>query len=446
MPLRRRDLMLGGLGAGLALSAMPAQAKPPPHREAESSFGLTAAGGRLDQTASLQDAIDRAAKQGVSLLLPPGIFTVTRLTLKPGTVIRGTPGKSVLRLLNGNGILEAKDIDGIHLSDLVLDGAHQPMGPDAALFSTSHVRHLTLQGCRILNSANDGIALHNCSGRITGCEIGAVRGTALFSMDAGGLEVSQNDVHDCGDNGIQIWRSASGEDGSLVTNNRVSRIKAVSGGSGQNGNGINVFRAGSVLIANNRIADCAFSAIRDNSGDDCQIIGNSCSRLGETAIFVEFSFNGAIVADNVIDSAALGISITNFNDGGRLAAVHGNLVRNIYFRKNGDPRGIGIAVEADCAVTGNVIDQVAGFGIAIGWHQYLRDITATGNLVRTCTIGIAVSVDRAAGYALIANNMVSGAAKGAIRGMQGTTPVGTDLTKPKAQTFANLAMYQNVGL
>ena len=128
-----------------------------------------------------------------------------------------------------------------------------------------------------------------------------------------------------------------------------------------------MFRAGSVLVSGNRIADCAFSAIRSNSGSNCQMIGNSCARLGEVALYAEFAFEGAVIANNLVDKAATGISVTNFNEGGRLAVVQGNLIRNLFIRKDADARGIGIAVEADSVVSGNVIEGSPGFGIMIGW-------------------------------------------------------------------------------
>ena len=65
----------------------------------------------------------------------------------------------------------------------------------------------------------------------------------------------------------------------MVISNRIERIMAKSGGSGENGNAINVLRAGSVLINGNRIADCSSSAIRASSASNCQMIGNSCRRL-----------------------------------------------------------------------------------------------------------------------------------------------------------------------
>ena len=60
-----------------------------------------------------------------------------------------------------------------------------------------------------------------------------------------------------------------------------------------------------------------------------QIIGNNCAALDEVAIYSEFGFEGAVIADNVIDGAETGISVTNFNEGGRLATVRGNIVRNL---------------------------------------------------------------------------------------------------------------------
>ena len=66
----------------------------------------------------------------------------------------------------------------------------------------------------------------------------------------------------------------------------------------------------------------------------------------------------------------IGVAITNFNEGGRLAIVQGNLVRNLRARRPAgtdpnDGAGIGIAVEADTSVTGNVIENAPVAGIAV---------------------------------------------------------------------------------
>ena len=79
--------------------------------------------------------------------------------------------------------------------------------------------------------------------------------------------------------------------------------------------------------------------------------------------------------------------MTNFNEGGRLAVVQGNIIRNLVADRAAgtdpnDSAGIGIGVEADTAVTGNVIENAPAAGILLGWGRYLRDVTVTGNVVR----------------------------------------------------------------
>ena len=69
--------------------------------------------------------------------------------------------------------------------------------------------------------------LRRVSGSVVDCEIGNTRKAALLSEDAGGLEITGNHVRDCGDNGILVWRSAAGEDGTIVTGNRIERNMTV---------------------------------------------------------------------------------------------------------------------------------------------------------------------------------------------------------------------------
>ena len=107
--------------------------------------------------------------------------------------------------------------------------------------------------------------------------------------------------------------------------------------------------------------------------------------------------------------------------------VQANLIRNLFFRKTVDPSGNGIAVEADSVVTGNVIENVPGFGIVAGRARRLRDVSVTENIVRNAYIGIGIPARRSAGSARITGNLISGAENGAIRAMNGPTPIGPDL-------------------
>jgi uncharacterized secreted repeat protein (TIGR03808 family) len=448
MDVGRRQVLLGGLGLGLAATAGPRVASAGDDTgvpQAFSTYGIVPAGGALDQTATLQLAADQAAESGTPLFLPAGVYSASRLTLKSGTHIAGVPGRSILRYRDGGAVVSLEGVENLRLSGLVLDGDAKPLGGGGALLLATEVKQIDVADCRFTGSDADGVVLRKTSGRVTDCEIGDIRKAGLFSEDAAGLELAHNHVHDCGDNGILVWRSELGEDATIVSANRIERIAAKSGGSGQNGNGINVFRAGSVIVSGNRIADCAFSAIRANSGSNCQMTGNSCARLGEVALYAEFSFEGAIIANNLVDKAATGVSVTNFNEGGRLAVVQGNLIRNLFFRKYGESYGVGIAIEADSVVTGNVIEGSTAYGIMIGWGRYLRDVSVTDNLIRNAMIGIGVSVDPAAGTALITNNLISGAKDGAIRAMSGPTPTGADLAQANAAAvYGNLAVYGNV--
>jgi uncharacterized secreted repeat protein (TIGR03808 family) len=443
MALGRRELMLGALGMGLALATGP---RPARAEEGEiphpfSTYGLVPGDG-IDQTASLQEAADKAAESGTPFFLLPGNYMSGKLELKSGTQIQGVPGKSVLRCNGGGAVISIENASDIRLTGLTLEGKAKPIDSGALLIAKS-VKGLTLSDCRVIGSAEHGIVLRKVSGRITDCEIGGISGSGLFSEDAAGLEIAHNHVRDCGDNGILVWRSEAGEDATIVTSNRIERITAKSGGNEQNGNAINVLRAGSVLINGNRIADCASSAIRASSASNCQMIGNSCARLGDVALLTELSFEGAVIANNVVDKAAVGISVTNFKEGGRLTVVQGNLIRNIFFRKDIDSRGIGIAVQVDSVVSGNVVEGSPGYGVMIGWGGYLRDVSVTDNLIRDAYIGIGVSTDPSTGTALITRNMISGAKDGAIRAMNGPTPVGSDLAMASAEAYRNLAIYSN---
>jgi uncharacterized secreted repeat protein (TIGR03808 family) len=153
-----------------------------------------------------------------------------------------------------------------------------------------------------------------------------------------------------------------------------------------------------------------------------------------------------VIADNVIDGAENGIAVTNFNNGGRLGTVHGNLLRNINQRRPDTPpewSGVGIGIEADTAVTGNVIENTIFAGIRAGWGPYLRNVTVSGNVVRNAGYGIAVSVVPGAGGAAISGNLISGAKLGAIVGMEWAKSATGDLTKEGVERFPQLTIAGN---
>ena len=57
-----------------------------------------------------------------------------------------------------------------------------------------------------------------------------------------------------------------------------------------------------------------------------------------------------------------------------------------------------------------MVENAEFAGIMVGWGPYLRDVTLTGNVVRASPIGVGLSVVPGAGGAVVAANMITGAA------------------------------------
>jgi uncharacterized secreted repeat protein (TIGR03808 family) len=331
------------------------------------------------------------------------------------------------------------------LHDLQLDGAgHGGSADRPGLVAFLACRAIELSGLELVASARSGLHLERCSGRVDNLSMSDIADTGIFALDAEGLVLSGSRIVACGNGGIRVWASEPRFDGTLISGNDIADIRAEGGGNGQNGNGINVFRAGGVIVKGNRLRSCAFSAIRLNSTNDAIVSGNTCLDSGEVAIFSEFAFAGSVIADNIVDGAAQGISMTNFNENGRLAACTGNVVRNImpFSRVNPDTSPVGIFAEADAVVANNLVDSVPGLGIGAGWGPYLRDVSVIGNIVREVEIGIGISVADGAGAALVANNLIAGASRAGIAGLAWTDVVTDDLVRD-AGRFPNVTVNGN---
>lgn len=402
-----------------------------------------------DQTRALQRAIDEAARANAPLALPPGVYRTGSLRLANGSQLVGVRGATTLMFTGGASLLTAEGADHIGLGNLTLAGGSIPLPERRGLVHCLGGRGLRILNCEITGSGRNGIWLENAAGEIRGNIIGKTATTAIVSFDALGLTVARNTILDANDNGIEILRTAIGDDGSIVTGNRIEHIKAGPGGSGQHGNAINAFRAGNVIVSGNRIGDCDYSAVRGNSASNIQITGNSVSSVREVALYSEFAFEGAVIANNTVDGAAVGISVCNFNEGGRLAVVQGNIIRNLLPKRPigtapDDDAGIGVYVEADTSVTGNVIENAPSFGIMAGWGKYLRDVAITGNVIRKAFIGIGVSVADGAGTALVGNNVISDTPRGAVVGLDHARPMTPDLAADGAAKYAQVAIGANV--
>ena len=108
-----------------------------------------------------------------------------------------------------------------------------------------------------------------------------------------------------------------------------------------------------------------------------------------------------------------------------------------------DSIGLGIGGEADTVVTGNVVEGAPLVGISLGYGHYLRDVTATSNIVRNTRIGIQVSVAPGAGNAIISDNVIANASLGAVLGSRWRDVVPGDLTKVGSAEYPHLTVERN---
>jgi uncharacterized secreted repeat protein (TIGR03808 family) len=451
MDVNRRHLIGASAGVAGALAMSPDAARAAPLTSALgrdiTQYGVRP-GSPDDQTRALQRAIDDAARMQAPLALPPGVYRTGMLRLQSGTQLIGVRGATKLVFTGGASMLQGEGATSVGLTGITLDGGGIALPARRGLVHCLGGRDIRIADCEITGSGGGGIWFEQVSGDISGNIITRTAASAVVSFDALGLLVSRNTIVDTSDNGIEILRTAIGDDGTLVADNRIEDIKAGPGGSGQYGNAINAFRAGNVIVRGNRIRNCDYSAVRGNSASNIQITGNSVSGVREVALYSEFSFEGAVIANNTVDGAALGVSVCNFNEGGRIAVVQGNVIRNLLPKRPigtapDDDAGIGIYVEADTSVTGNVIENAPSFGIVAGWGKYLRDVVISGNVIRNAFVGVGISVTPDAGTALVNNNVISETPRGAVVGLNHARAITSDLSAEGAQRFAQVMIGTN---
>lgn len=403
---------------------------------------ITFAPGNGDETSALQDALNQAAANGLELFIPGGRYLVSGLHLPSGVSVRGVAGATFLTS-SGETILSGQNISNVTLNGIGFDGSGLGSA-DIALVNLENCANLSLSDCGFDALSGNGLTAFATSGRIEDCRFADLGETALHLQDSTGMLVSGNRIARCGNGGVRVWRYENGFDGTIVTGNHISAIGSTRG-NGQNGNGINVFQADGVICADNVISDCDFSALRTNTTNDTIFKGNQCFDCREVAIFSEFGFSGTVIANNLIDRAATGISMTNLDSEGHLAVCMGNIVRNITRNSptNPDTIPIGIFAEADTAITGNVVENVPGTAIGAGWGPYLRNVLVADNVVREALIGIAVSVAEGAGTVKISDNLVANASAAGIAGMLWTDIATANLAEDAGQ-YPHVSMSDNV--
>lgn len=439
MKLTRRHV-LTGLGAALLSSSARAQSLD------GGALGLTGDSAD-DQSATLEAAMNQAVANGRPLFIPAGTYRVGNLLAPSGLRMHGVPGRSLLASAGTGPVLRLSGSAQVSLQSLGFVGAAASTDGQVedGLVVIDASSDISIEGCTFTGGSGNGLAIRDAAATISGSTFSGHGLAAIFSLDSRGLMLTGNRISGCANNGIQVWGSENRHDGSIITGNTISQIGWRNGGNGQNGNGINVFRADDVVVANNQISDCAFTAVRLNSTNNVSVTGNVCRTSGEVAIFSEFAFSGSVITGNVIDGAASGISVTNLDSGGHLAVVSGNIVRNIAARSevNPDTRPVGIFAEAETIVSDNVVENVPGVGILAGWGSFLRNVSVTDNVLYAVNVGIAVSVAEKPGPVRVAGNLISDPLDHGIVGMAWLDIASDDLVRDAAK-YPHVTLEDNV--
>jgi uncharacterized secreted repeat protein (TIGR03808 family) len=436
--LTRRHLLSGA--AALA-ALVPARAMAQLEAAIGHGFANAADFGVLpdgtDQSEAMRGAVAAASAAGLPLYLPAGTYAMNQIELPSAMTLFGVRGATTLVSTISAPVITAYSSRAVSVRDLVVDGSGDGANAESqGLLVFANCDELELEGLQLSNGSFSGVRLDRCSGRVENLAVSGFS-DGIFSYEGRGLVLAHNRISDCANGGIRVWGPGEGDtayDGTIVSENDISGIGSTSG-NGQNGNGINVYRADGVTVRGNRLRNCDFSAIRLNTTNDTIVSGNTCLDSGEVAIFSEFGFSGSVIADNIVDRAAQGISMTNFDQNGRLATCTGNIVRNIAARSlvNPDTTPAGIFAEADAIIANNVVESVPGVGIGAGWGPYLRDVVISSNLIRDADIGIAVSVAEGAGSATVTGNRIVSARRAAIAGTAWQDVVTDDLARDAGQ-------------
>jgi uncharacterized secreted repeat protein (TIGR03808 family) len=403
-----------------------------------------------DRTDWIANGLREAAKRGAAFKLPAGVTATRSLELPDGAKMVGAPAGSTLQLIGQGPLLYASAARNIEIESVIFDGGGASFAdPKRGLLDFSDVLRLSIHGCVIRDCGARGVNLTRCGGRFAQNAIERVRDAGYFSLDGLGVDIDGNRVRECGDNGVQVWTSAMGRyEGSRVRNNIIEDIHNLSGGDGTYGNGVGIWNAGFVRVENNKISRCAYTAVRNNGGNDVVVIGNECKTFGEKAMYAEFGAKRSTFRDNKIDDAGAGIAVTNAERGTDVGWVTGNTITGLRESHPDDEFGqqmfwlTGILGEKNCEISGNTVIGSPWIGIALG--GYRENLRAESNTLIDNAYGITFAAGEGVGDAIIARNKIIGSKKAAIAAMAGPEPLPGDVADPaEAAKYPRLTVRDN---
>lgn len=411
----------------------------------------------------LQTVFDYARNQGRPLFFQPGTYDSGTVTVLPSNgggkplQVRALPGSVVLRFNGVNIFLKIEGQLYVQFDGVTFDGQGRALTDyvferPAFIAVASNANGVRFDNCRILNSPGIGAYVASGAEAIFRFSTFENHSVGIWSEDAK-ISVLSSTISSMSNNGIAIWRSTITGDSSTISGNLINGIETAAGGTGQNGNGVSVFRAIGVTVTDNKIFNTKYSAVRCNGGGLFNISNNNIFNTREVAIFIEapgpgIDLTGCIVSSNNLNTVGNGINVANsgqFSDGiSRSVIIEGNRISNAVDNPIPDPGyyppstvGNGIVVEQDCVVSGNLIDGASRVGIQAGINTAAHGLVVTGNLVRSTPIGIGVSneaVSNSGRSIVVSGNIVNGASLG---GIVPTVFTGTTMNRVGTAEYGN---------
>ena len=400
------------------------------------------------RAADLAARLREAARTGGAVTLPPGEIALAGLDLPDGATLIGTPGRTVLKLTGLGPLLSARMARKVTLESLILDGAGAYVPKEQGLLDCADVISLSVRGCTFRNSQARGVNLSRCGGVFAQNAIERVLDAGYYSVDGLGIDIDNNHVRECGDNGVMVWTTSAGRyEGSRIRNNLIEDIHNRSGGNGPYGNGVSIWGSGSVRVERNRIYRCAYTHVRNNSGHGVEVVGNDCKACGEKAMYAEFGAKNAIFRDNRMEDVGAGIALANSDRGTDGAIVTGNTILRMRKDVNDPEFGpemlwlTGILAEKNAQVAGNTIAGPGWIGIAMGgWRENVR---VEANDISGVDYGVVFPTGEGVGDGYIVRNRIRNVRKGAIVASAGFTFFPGDLAKPGGPKYPRLVVRDN---
>src|SRR5207245_9655041 len=122
------------------------------------------------------------------------------------------------------------------LAGLTLGGSGWGLPERRGLVQLERCQGMKIADCEIKGSGQNGLVCVATSGEVSETTFTDTADAAIHVLDSAGLVIARNRIDAAGNNGIQVWRSAGGDDGTIVVDNRIDNVANRSGGSGQYGN------------------------------------------------------------------------------------------------------------------------------------------------------------------------------------------------------------------